>query len=338
MKSNSECFLLLVTVRLCRQTDAQTAYIVGGGIVALLGFFMWQAIARGKSRRSGGRYVRDRSLGGKEIWIADGFDDAGMPIRGASPSRGPRAVFSAEDLAVDGDATAAAAPSSAAPSPAAVAPATPGWWTEPRTRYVREGEKEMIRARASQYLRGMEEQKYNGQDYSMEAVREMVQLGLEGNVTLRPRTDSGRDAIFRFATDHAIEASFTGRTLMLGGIRGREFLPALAQTIGVPTQRACDIATGAVAAKTRALLLSALAHVRAKDDIMAYTDLSYLAMLWRELPLEEGSPQVDMLARSLSATMQAREARELLRMFEEATSRDAGLSALMREALLMYQS
>lgn len=136
---------------------------VAGGVA------LWQLVklvGRGRRRSSGGRWVRDRSLGGKMVFIPDaelpGGSNSGKTMRPLyeDPDDGVAAAAAAAEAEAAGAGVWAAPSSSQAAAGAAAAEELPGWWEEPRflvyTTFTR---KEELQRQARLVLRELQDAK-----------------------------------------------------------------------------------------------------------------------------------------------------------------------------------
>ena len=294
-----------------------------------------------------GKWIRDRSLGGKMIFVEE--DDS-------LPSTSQLRKSMNADLFLDGEggedpSEAAAAEAAAARAgrrqPAAAAAASqkkqqlPPWWSPPRsssssssssssaTRRERDAAAAALREdptfiAASATLRQLEDSKLSGRDYSLSSLVAIRTALGDSGISLKPRTGSQRDVMFRAAAAAAAEEASEGGggggggpssfLSPLGGMPPNEFISGCASDLGVPTEEAVNMSLAAVAAKARGLLVDALASRRGGDLPESLLLVAELASLVSSLPLVEGGPQAPMLAAALSqrATLEERKA-----LFEE---------------------
>ena len=135
------------------------------------GLAVWQLVsrlgARGGRRGIGGRWVRDRSLGGKMVFIPDaelpGGSNGGKKMRPLyeDPDEGAAAAAVAAEAAAAGGGVWAAASSSQAAARAATAEEdVPEWWDEPRFLvYTTFSRKEELQRQARLVLRELQDAK-----------------------------------------------------------------------------------------------------------------------------------------------------------------------------------
>ena len=190
----------------------------------------------GGSRRKKGRWVRDRSLGGKMIFVED--DDLSLSASKLRKSMNADLFLDEEGGGGGGEdpSDVAAARAAAAAAGGAGRKATtkqqqqqqqlPSWWSPPRsssssssssasTRLEREALARALRedptlAAAAATLRRLEDSKLSGQDYSVSSLVAIRAALGDSGVALRPSTSSQRDAMFRAAAAAAAEEASGG--------------------------------------------------------------------------------------------------------------------------------
>ncbi|PSC68311.1 hypothetical protein C2E20_8034 [Micractinium conductrix] len=259
----------------------------------------------GERRGQGGRWVRDRSLGGKMVFIPD----ADLPEGGAKQ---PRPLW--DDLdGDDGGATSAAAAAgssggsdgeagpwaTAAPPTPAAQPVLPSWWQSPNFAvYATFARKDELQRQARQVLRQLEDAKMlQGLDYPVSGLVSLRTLCQEaGGYQVKPRTESGRDAMLRAAVAAAMAAGQEGSFAMLGGDHPAKFVCGLAHDLGVPEQRAITIVHAEVAARCRAALIDAEAAFRAGNQADLLMALVKMAGALQTFPLPAGSAEAELVA------------------------------------------
>ncbi|CAG9465992.1 unnamed protein product [Pedinophyceae sp. YPF-701] len=272
------------------------AWVSGGARVPA-----WLAGILGKTDgRRGGRWVRDRSLGGKIVWIED---------RPARDGRGNGAVlggmFSEEDEQEARRLRQRAAGSSMqAARPQAAPKKLPAWWVEPASfdpanSALDETGREEAHRKARAALRALEDGKSRGVDFSLPALLEIRYLVARAQRPVTPATPGGRDAIFRFLGDEAALAAAAGRRANIGGEDFADFITGAARDFNVPAETAARIATACIAKRHRSLLVQACAAVRARDIPLARDAAASLGRLVRGLPLEFGGAEGDLIAHGM---------------------------------------
>jgi hypothetical protein len=128
------------------------------------------------SKRTGGRWVYDRSLGGKKVWVTDATATQTIPVA-------PAKIASDEF-----DRLVTVAASRASSRREAKAFVSPSWWNPPHSSFASESVKEAKKLDAEFLLTKIEQQKNLGLDYSLEDIIKLRGLCQEGGVTLKPKT------------------------------------------------------------------------------------------------------------------------------------------------------
>ena len=320
-------------------TDAEfstAAWVAAGvGAVALLSAARKGRWLGGRGRRGGrnGRWVRDRSLGGKMVWVEeDGGggapfsraprfedDDGGsvQPASSASASAYGSDFFDFEGA--DGSAKAAAAAAAAAtrpPPPPSTSSSLPPWWEAPpknpplafRDVAPRDSADADAVAIARAALSRLANSKAAGVDYRLADLIDL-RLALAGTrVALAPASPSVRDAIFRAAAGEAAAAAAGGGgAAVLGGLAPAAFIAGLAADLAIPAAAAANMATAAVAALARSLLVDAAAAARDRSSGGPEPTLARLVCLVTALPFGPGAPQPPMVAAALAGKVRREE-------------------------------
>ncbi|KAK9845803.1 hypothetical protein WJX81_002827 [Elliptochloris bilobata] len=292
---------------------------VVGGLGAILAV---RAASGARARRAqGGRWVRDRSLGGKMVFVEDAparpmpdrsgdFELAGQ--RGAVAAAAGAAAASVPDTGSSAPATGRSAPVTAggAASTDGGEAAMPEWWSPGPRLSVSGAYREQAARRAREILVELEDAKLAGRDYDIGLLVALRQVCGEAGVSVRARTESGRDALFRAGAEAAASAAMDAATSQLGGAAPARFVTGLARDLDVPEEWAATMSLGVVAGRARGALVDACAAYRASDSQEAVYQLLRLAGLLDALPLPPHSAQADMVATGLAnrATLPEREA------------------------------
>eukprot|EP00887_Chlorella_sp_A99_P006407 scaffold3.g6407.t1 len=291
--------------------------------------------------RPGGRWVRDRSLGGKQVFVPDSQADAAKGTRSvldaARPQAAVRGLNDLPSVRLPVDETGA--PAGAAPRARRPPDAKPEWWSPPPRSYVGPGRREELARQARAALRELEDAKLlAGRDYSLSglvALRRLCQEG--GGLTVQPATEAARDAMLRAAVGATLAAVQDGAVggpgpeATLGGIEPARLVCGLAQDLGVPDDRAVAIAAGAVAATCRQLLIDAEAAYRARAGADVSACLLRLAATLQAFPLDPGSPQAELVAASITKQTSLEFRRAIFYAFGEQLG--VPLAALVAELL-----
>lgn len=315
--------------------EASPAGWIAAGIAAAgLAYVVWGRSVRwpwaSKRRGEGGRWVRDRSLGGKMVFIPNG----------AAGTSTTRPLWEDDDEFSSELVTAAASGAVSAVSAGASTDATPQelvpeWWSPPSSAsYVSAGRKEELHKQAKAALRQLEDAKMlRGEDYSLSGMVALRSLCSQaGGLQVRAHTESGRDAILRAAVRAAINASLrsSNPASALGGYEPGRFVSGLAHDLAVPDKRAVTIVHAEVAATCRGALIDAEAAYRigSQDDLVRA--LQRLVVCLGAFPLPPGSPEAELVGRSFvkHATLEFRKA-----VFMGAGSYDLAVAPLVAEML-----
>ncbi|KAJ9517899.1 hypothetical protein QJQ45_004187 [Haematococcus lacustris] len=304
--------------------------------------------ARSKPGRGKGKWVYDRSLGGKKVWVAD--DSVTSAVESSRPLISDRDINQLASIA------AAAAPSatngvSAGTATSSVGTSTPlagaafevpSWWN-PGPRFVPDQSTRAARkADADRLLSRIETNKNRGQDYALSDILKLRQLCQEGCVSVSPRTVGSRDAIYRAAVEAAVSYSSDPieSGIDLGDLPPTRFLSALANDLGLSEDKAVAAVCGLVAATTRARLLEALASIKAGAagvpgaETEAVLAIIRLTSLLQKLPvLSMTGNEVPLIADSLQTSFDVEERRKAFYLFGQLFPEAAALGA----ALLGFQ-
>ncbi|GFH17840.1 uncharacterized protein HaLaN_14550, partial [Haematococcus lacustris] len=317
--------------------------------------------ARSKPGRGKGKWVYDRSLGGKKVWVAD--DSVTSAVESSRPLISDRDINQLASIA------AAAAPSatngvSAGTATLSVGTSTPlagaafeaegrgsGCMTapwaarrwNPGPRFVPDQSTRAARkADADRLLSRIETNKNRGQDYALSDILKLRQLCQEGCVSVSPRTVGSRDAIYRAAVEAAVSYSSDPieSGIDLGDLPPTRFLSALANDLGLSEDKAVAAVCGLVAATTRARLLEALASIKAGAagvpgaETEAVLAVIRLTSLLQKLPvLSMTGNEVPLIADSLQTSFDVEERRKAFYLFGQLFPEAAALGA----ALLGFQ-
>ena len=254
--------------------------------------FGWKLPGSG-SRKGGlrGRWVRDRSLGGRMVFIEDsGAPKAPRPLWDDLPgeeeikkTKTVPGYFSDTDEE-DGTKTS-----------------VPVWWAPPEpVKYVSANRKEELQKQADSLVRQLQNQKIElGQDYSL---RGLVDLRMTchngGGLNVTASTQSGRDSMLRMALKHSLENPKSS----LGGYEPSRFVSGIASDLNVPQDRAITIVHAEIASICRNALIDAEASFRSQDEGLLTRSLLKVIHALQSFPIPPGSPELEMVGRSILRT------------------------------------
>lgn len=250
-----------------------------------------------------GRWVRDRSLGGKLVFMSDSADTPPAPaaalISWDVEADVPRTDAGlAVDSAVWRGALPGTRPDAAAGAGGAAGP--PEWWRPPSAPLLPVGAstKEQAQREAKRLISGLEDAKMvRGVDYEPYMLVQLYNLCKANSITARPRATNSRDAMFRAAVARAISAAAEGGAALgqLSGVNPAAFVSGMAEFLGMEERDAVTIVHAAVAARSKSTLISALAGQLNGSDEEVLIELLRLANLLDVFPLPPGSPEAGMV-------------------------------------------
>lgn len=273
------------------------ADITGPLVFLLLGLGAYLGYTRGSltgKASAKGRWVYDRSLGGKKVWV---------------PATGPGSVDGVlpeglSDAAFDELAGKAASRAAAARQKQQQPYAPPDWWRAPMSFAADASTKEAAQVQASNILARIEQAKNRGEDYRLSdiaSLRRTCQAG--GGVTVATRTVGGRDAIYKAAVDAAVRSCTEPGVIDQSDLADSpplEFVAGVAQDLQIPDERAISMATNWVAGHCRSRIVEAYTNAKKGDQVASGQCLFQLANLLTVLPIiEPGSAQVELIADEL---------------------------------------
>ncbi|KAK9813536.1 hypothetical protein WJX73_005603 [Symbiochloris irregularis] len=292
------------------QSSTGTLAIIAAAAGILLVVFRGKLTAwlsRGGQRQQG-RWIRDRSLGGKEVFI---------PAE-ELPSRKRTNLW-------DDDEPSSAAPAAAPVSPAALAAARaeseqqslPAWWNPAPRIPASSSFHQSAESKARAILRGLEEAKLSGTDYSVPALAELRETCTEASVTVKPRTASGGEALYKAAMEEAARTACEGgQNPYVWGVPATRFVASMAAALGIADHRAVTMANGITAAKSQSILVEVLAAMR---DAQRRGEVLHLLLSLKGLtatfPLPPASAQAEMVASRLSSRASLNERQAVLQEF-----------------------
>ena len=283
-------------------------WVVGVAVVGIGYSVFGERVAnffKSGGRRENGRWIRDRSLGGKLVFIPD------VEMEKSAP----RPLWEDDD---EDDEDVAAELASTAAHRSTTTPTTttatrtrqqeedeePTWWAPPApVGFVSPSRKEDLTKQAKSLLRALQDAKLRGEDYpidSLIALRRVCHEG--GGISVRASTESGRDALLRTAVTFSTEAALTQNAASyLGGYEPGRFISGLAGDLNVPVKRAVTVTHGVIAAICRAALIDAEAAFRAADQDRVLFSLGKIVAILTAFPLPSGSAEAELVGRTILA-------------------------------------
>ncbi|PWA56410.1 hypothetical protein CTI12_AA416430 [Artemisia annua] len=203
----------------------------------------------------------------------------------------------------------------------------PDWWPEVRGAPL-EGvvDKEDSQRKANSLIRAIMDYRTSGKDIQEDDIILLRRICRMSGVRVYIDTGNSRDSIYRASVDFTINtcASVASHStfVQIDGEDAREFIAGLADNIGLESFRAARMVAAAVAARTRSWLLQAWALEMQGKPIEAVNELSKLCLIHRIFPPEEGSPEMEMVARGLEKNLKLEQREYLLKMIAGVSSEE----------------
>ena len=274
----------------------------GGGRVSGSGAFRLPSFGGGGRRKrpkgSGpGRWVTDRSLGGREVWVEDIYS-----------GRGARGNALAEDLAyVDplrSEAAAKAKAKEAEKAAKAAAAASemvePEWWRRPSPGYCPPAQRDHRLRLAKARLATLSSKRVGGIEYTAADIADLRDACASANASVAEfvRPSSAATGIFKAAVEFALDACAQRSAAGTVG-EPRTFLSGISDDVGVKPGRAGRLVAAAVAARLRSDLLQAAAQKRQGEEGQAMFTLDGAIGVLSTFPPEENAAELEMVAAGL---------------------------------------
>ena len=300
-------------------------------VFGLGGGFRLPSLGGGRKRRppgaGPGRWVKDRTLGGREIWVEDRY------AKGARGNALAESLSTSSGLSEAADKARRKEEAKAAAAAAAASDAVPpAWWSPPSPGYCPESQREARLTRARAALAALGATRVGGQNYTEADLADLRDAcaAAGASVADRVKPESARAGIFKAGVEFALEAAARrSSTGMIGP--PTTFLTGLAEDVGFAPGKAGRAVVAAVAARVRAELLQAGAQMRQGEDGAAMMTLDAVIGVLATFPPERNSPEFEMIAAGLAPRLNQGERDALLRTFESIGGGDA--SAAVAEAL-----
>ena len=297
-----------------KQRDAPLPYGMGilWGLVGLGVFlfmknkFGWNFghLWRKQEGGASGKWVRDRSLGGRMVFIPDSstpktprplWDD----LPGEEELKKTRSIPGYISDSDEDDRTGSS--SRGEFSKVENKTSVPVWWAPPAgVSYVSASRKEELQKQAGSILRQLQNEKVElGQDYDLPllvSLRNTCHNG--GGLKVTASTQSGRDSMLRMSVKHSLENPKSS----LGGYEPSRFVSGIASDLDVPQDRAITIVHAEIASLCRNSLIDAEAAFRSQDEAMISRSLSRVIHALQSFPMPPGSPEMEMVGRSVMRT------------------------------------
>ncbi|CAM8981975.1 unnamed protein product [Rhodiola kirilowii] len=297
------------------------------GFRVLMEFIMWfrQGLGFGTG---GGEYMvrRDRSLGGREVVVAQGTNKF-------KRNQSPKSLGIFQSPVFDGFLTEGVGLGTK--KRVRKEEKLPGWFPvsvlqEPLTANVEEGQR-----MANGLVRAIMDAKINGRDVSEDDMIELRRICRTYRTKAHFDTANARDSFYRRSIDLVLNVCSRIRNHpssdRIDGEDPRWFIAGLGDNLGIENTQAARMVTAAIAARTRSCLLQAWALELQQKHTEALAELTKICMLHQMFPPEESSPEMEMVARGLKKQLKLEHRQFLLNMLVEICGNETCTS--MAEAL-----
>jgi hypothetical protein len=307
---------------------SQASRTMGSVLLAAGILFVFFAALRPSRRaaHAAGTWVRDRSLGGRLVQVAD----SERPGAG-----GGRPASVVNPLAADtDDAAKAAQGASRSWDAAAEVEAAPLWWVPPpAAAVVSATRKAASESDAKAAVGRLNSARVGGRPYEVADYLQLRAACARGGISVDVTAgDTARDALYRGAVEAALTGAAEGPSA-LAGLTPGALLSGLASDMRLPLRRAGTLVAAATAARVRGSLLDALAQQRRGQALEVTMQMAALGALLRELPLAPGAPELELVATGLAGSTTAEERVALLALHCQANGSDDPTCLLVAEAL-----
>lgn len=327
------------------QTKRVAGYALAvGGIVALVvaikAHIELPAFLRLRARRrgSGGRWVRDRTLGGRQVFIPDGQSTrSSVGVLSESPSAAKEREGAYANII--GGTTSAPTPSleskRAERNHDEAEESMPEWWDPEPQRFRTERQKHEGSERAKTVLKRMVDDKLAGHDFQVDQILQLRDACAESGEPVKVGYSNRRDAIFRAGVEAAFECAENAKNI--GGTQPARLITALSFDLQVPLARAKSIVAATEAGLLRSRVLDAVASMRQNDDAEAMLILQRVENALSLVPMHaESSAELEMAAESLAPRLSTAEKANVMKLYNsiaDDTSRnaEAALSLCLRK-------
>jgi len=283
------------------------ALLLAAGVV----FALFAALQPNRrAMNSSGRWVRDRSLGGRLVQVADEDQKAGGSGASSGLSSNP---LSEADSSSDTGTKNRRGITRAGPEEEEEAPM---WWTQlPSPVLVSATRKAAYEKDAKAAVGRLNSARVGGRQYDVADFLQLRSACASGGITVDITAgDTARDALFRGAVELALTGAIEGPAALAGMSPG-VLLSGLATDMRLSQRRAGTLVAAATAARVRGILLDALAEQRRAQMTEATLQMASLGALLRALPLPPSSPELDLVAAGLAGRTTEEERAALLRLF-----------------------
>ncbi|KAA8531365.1 hypothetical protein F0562_006074 [Nyssa sinensis] len=297
----------------CRRSTLQfVGNLVLWGCVIVFAFRVLVKLGLGFRDRLGFGYGggvirrRDRSLGGREVVVArkkNRMTDFSVSTNPLSPVRGtlsrvsdamPRSWVRTKEKKL------------------------PHWWPVSLLPPVLTIHKEEYQKEANRLIRAIMDNRMSGQDILEDDIIQLRQICRTSGVRVFIDTTNARDSFYRASVDFVLNKCSSAAShsiiFQIDGEDARQFIAGLADNLGLESIRAARIVSAAVAARTRSYFLQAWALEMQDKHSEAVAELSKICLIHHTFPPEEGSPEMEMVARGLEKHLKVEQREFLMNM------------------------
>lgn len=181
-------------------------------------------------------------------------------------------------------------------------------------------EKEEYQRRANLLVRAIMDRRVSGKDYTEDDIIQLRRMCKVSGVSVSFDTTNARDSFYRAAINFVLticgSASEFRKSIQIDGEDVYRFLAGLADNVELKTERAMVLLRGAIAAKTRSCFLQAWAlEVQVKQS-EAVKELLKIVNILKVFPLEDDSPELEMVANGLKRNLNIDQREHLLNLFQ----------------------
>ncbi|XP_076883719.1 uncharacterized protein LOC143532583 [Bidens hawaiensis] len=202
----------------------------------------------------------------------------------------------------------------------------PDWWPAVKPAPLEGIDKEENQKKANWLIRAIMDYRTSGKDIHEDDIILLRRICRMSGVNVVIDTSNSRDSIYRASVDFTLNTC--GRVashstfVQIDGEDAREFIAGLADNIGLESSWAARMVAAAVAARTRSWLLQAWAMEMQGKHTEAVDELSKLCLIHRIFPPDEGSPEMEMVARGLEKHLKLEQRLYLLKMLVGVSSEE----------------
>ncbi|KAK1289539.1 hypothetical protein QJS10_CPB18g00440 [Acorus calamus] len=243
---------------------------------------------------------RDRSLGGREVIVGRRYK-GGYRVP-ASPLSLPREM----------EGKVLVVPSSRRRE--STKEALSKWWPVSLPPPVAVVGKEELQKEADRLVRAIMDKRMSGVDFQEDDIIQLHQICRNSGAKVSFETNNARDSFYRASIHFVLNTCTRFATqppVQIDGEDAREFIAGLADNIRLEDIRAARLVRAAVAARTRSGFLQSWAlEVQGKRS-EAVEELLKLCRMHQIFPLEETSPEMDMLASGLANNLRLEQRKHL---------------------------